>query len=74
MEVSKKNTKYLLEQFATISEYCNRAERRGPAAEEEEMVVIICTTFEHILGSDFWGKAKRYKIARSREECNIPSI
>ena len=60
MEVSKKNTKYLLEQFATIAEYCNRAERRGPAAEEEEeMFIIICTTFEQILGSDFWGKAKR---------------
>ena len=59
MEVSKKNTKYLLEQFATISEYCNRAERRVPVAEEEEMFIIICTTFEHILGSDFWGKAKR---------------
>ena len=61
MEVSKKNTKYLLEQFATISEYCNRAERRVPVAveEEDQMFIIICTTFEHILGSDFWGKAKR---------------
>ena len=61
MEVSKKNTKYLLEQFATISEYYNRAERRVPVAEEEEdqMFIIICTTFEQILGSDFWGKAKR---------------
>ena len=59
MEVSKKNTKYLLEQFATIAEYCNRAERRGPVAEEEKMVIKICTTFEQILGSDFWGKAKR---------------
>ena len=64
MDVSKKNTKYLLEQFSTIAEFCNRAERRepvGPVAEEEEerMFIIICTTFEHILGSDFWGKAKR---------------
>ena len=62
MEVSKKNTKYLLEQFATITEFCNGAERRGPVAEEgeeERMFIIICTTFEHILGSDFWGKAKR---------------
>ena len=57
MEVSKQNTKYLKDRLLKINETFKS--EQSLERDEESLIVDIGTTFELLLGEEWWGKARR---------------